>query len=68
MFTVRMNMKSVNTKGKKRMPSLPAVLLMVLATNSYVSSAVDCRRSGTRLRLAVPPIRNAVMTTTAATM
>ena len=62
------NVNNVNTKGKKRIPSLPAVFFMVFATNSYVSSAVDCTRPGTRLRLAVPPSRNAVMTTTAATI
>jgi hypothetical protein len=34
MFTVRMNMNSVNTKGKNFMPSEPAVLRTVVATNS----------------------------------
>ncbi len=34
MFTVRMNMNSVNTKGKNLMPSEPAVERTVVATNS----------------------------------
>ena len=34
MFATRMNMNSVNTSGKNFMPSLPAVLLIVSATNS----------------------------------
>ncbi len=33
-FTVRMNMNSENTSGKNFMPSGPAVLCSVLATNS----------------------------------
>ncbi len=33
-FTVRMNMNSVNTKGKNFMPSAPAVERTVVATNS----------------------------------
>ena len=34
MFATRMNMNSVNTSGKNFIPSLPAVLWIVLATNS----------------------------------
>ena len=34
MFSVRMNMKSENTNGKNFMPSWPAVLRTVVATNS----------------------------------
>ena len=34
MFAVRMNMNSENTRGKNRIPSLPAELCIVLATNS----------------------------------
>ena len=34
MFTVRMNMKIVNTSGKNLIPSLPAVLRIVVAMNS----------------------------------
>ena len=34
MFKARMNMNSVNTNGKNCMPSVPAVLRIVLATNS----------------------------------
>ena len=34
MFSVSTNMNSVNTNGKNFMPSVPAVLRMVVATNS----------------------------------
>ena len=34
MFATRMNMNSENTSGKNFIPSLPAVLLIVVATNS----------------------------------
>ena len=33
-FEMQMNMNSENTSGKNFMPSEPAVLLIVLATNS----------------------------------
>ena len=34
MFAIRMNMNSENTSGKNLIPSLPAVLRIVVATNS----------------------------------
>jgi len=34
MFVTRMNMKIANTSGKNLMPSVPAVLLIVVAMNS----------------------------------
>ena len=34
MFATKMNMKSEKTSGKNFMPSLPAVVRIVLATNS----------------------------------
>ena len=34
MFATRMNMNSENTSGKNFIPSLPAVLRIVVATNS----------------------------------
>ena len=34
MFAIRMNMNSENTSGKNFIPSLPAVLRIVVATNS----------------------------------
>ena len=51
-------MNSVNTKGKNFMPSVPAELRTVLATNSYESSAIDCSRPGTTARRVVAPIRS----------
>ena len=50
MFAIRMNMNSVKTSGKNFMPAVPAVLCMLLATNSYVSSVTDCIRPGTSAR------------------
>ena len=34
MFSIRMNMNSENTSGKNFIPSVPAVLRSVFATNS----------------------------------
>ena len=50
MLANRTNMNSVNTNGKNFMPSVPAVLRTVLATNSYDISATDCSRPGTTAR------------------
>src|SRR5712691_615021 len=48
-FSTRMNMNSENTSGKNFMPSVPAVLRSVFATNSYDISATDCSRPGASL-------------------
>ena len=52
-------MNSVNTNGKNFMPSVPAELRTVLATNSYDISAIDCSRPGTTARGAVAPMSSA---------
>src|ERR1700732_3205563 len=62
------NMNSVNTKGKNFIPSLPAELRTVLATNSYDISAIDCSRPGTTARGAVAPISSAETRTTMISM
>src|SRR5580700_11922216 len=59
MLANKTNMNSVNTNGKNFIPSVPAELRTVLATNSYDISATDCSRPGTTARGAVAPISSA---------
>src|SRR5580704_17909332 len=59
MLANRTNMNSVNTNGKNFIPSVPAELRTVLATNSYDISATDCSRPGTTARGAVAPMSSA---------
>ena len=54
MLPIRMNMKIVNTIGKKRMPSLPVASRRIPATNSYIISTADCSRPGTMACWRVP--------------
>src|SRR5208282_4574629 len=68
MLANRTNMNSVNTKGKNFIPSVPAELRTVLATNSYDISATDCSRPGTTACGAVAPINSAETSKTISSM
>ena len=59
MLANKTNMNSVNTNGKNFIPSVPAELRTVLATNSYDISAADCSRPGTIARGMVAAIISA---------
>src|SRR5579864_7149442 len=61
-------MKIVKTKGKKRSPSSPVDDRIMLTTNSYDISAIDCVRDGTRLRFDIANVRNSDAATATSTM
>ena len=58
-FATSTKLNSENTNGKNRIPSVPAELRSMPATNSYIISATDCIRLGTRPRPLVEKMRNA---------
>src|SRR5690242_9583915 len=62
------NMKIVKTKGKKIRPSSPAAELIMLATNSDESSAMDWALDGTRERRDMAIGRNSETAATTMTM
>ena len=64
----RMNRNSVKTNGKKSRAPWPAFVSTISATNSYIISATDCHRPGTRAARRVPSSINAVISTTAIVM
>src|SRR5215831_7044161 len=68
MLHVKINMKMVNTNGKYFMPALPVLSRSMPATNSCVTSAIDCRRPGTSARERIDSMKKAVIRTTDASM
>src|SRR5579859_7438753 len=62
------NMNSEKMKGKYLRPSVPTLSRIILATNSYISSAIDCQRPGTRARPLTDRVRKAVDRITATTI
>src|SRR5262245_26391085 len=68
MLHVKINIKIVNTNGKYFIPALPVLSRSMSATNSCVTSAIDCMRPGTRERERIDTMKKAVIRTTDATM
>ncbi len=68
MLQTKMKMKSVNTKGKNFIPSLPMFSRSMPATNSWLTSATDCSRPGTSARARVAYKKKAVVNSTASSM